>query len=74
MANRHFSHSGGVDWAWIAALAIGAFFLFTEHRAHPLGILPYLLLASLALLLFLGGGHGHGGPHDAKHPSKGADQ
>ena len=37
MANQHFFHSGGVNWALIAALAIGAFFLFGEHRVHALG-------------------------------------
>ena len=25
-------------------LAIAAFFVFTEHRAHVLGVLPYLLV------------------------------
>ena len=46
----------------LAFLAIAAFFLFTEHRAHLLGILPYLLLLACPLLhLFMHGGHGgHG--------------
>ncbi len=35
-------------------LAIAAFFLFTEHRAHLYGALPYLLLlACVALLVIL---------------------
>ncbi|MBI3058035.1 MAG: DUF2933 domain-containing protein [Deltaproteobacteria bacterium] len=43
-------------------LAIAAFFLWTEHRAHLLGILPYVLLLLCPLLHFLHGGHGgHGG-------------
>jgi hypothetical protein len=29
-------------------LAIAAFFLWEEHRAHVLGLLPYLLLAGLS--------------------------
>lgn len=33
-------------------LAIAAFFLIAEHRAHVYGILPYALLL-LALLVFL---------------------
>ncbi len=43
--------------------AIAAFFLFTEHRAHLFGILPFLLLAACPLMhLFHHGGHGrHGG-------------
>jgi len=43
-------------------LAIAAFFLITEHTAHVLGILPFLLVLLCPLLhLFLhrrhGGGH-----------------
>jgi Protein of unknown function (DUF2933) len=44
-------------------LAIAAFFLWVEHRAHVLGVLPWLLLAACPLLhLFMHRG-GHGGPH-----------
>ena len=50
--------------------AIAAFFLFTEHRAHVFGLLPYALLLACPLLhLFGHGGHGshrHGSDeHDA---------
>jgi hypothetical protein len=47
-------------------LAIAAFFLITEHRAHVLGALPYVLLLLCPILHLLlhrshGGGHtGHG--------------
>jgi hypothetical protein len=44
-------------------LAIAAFFLWVEHRAHLLGALPWLLLAACPLLhLFMHRG-GHGGHH-----------
>ncbi len=45
-------------------LLIAAFFLFEEHRAHMLGLLPYALLALCPLLhVFMHGGHGgHEGP------------
>ena len=51
--------------ALLGFLAIAAFFLFTEHRAHFFGILPYLLLLACPLLhLFMHGKHGgHGGDH-----------
>lgn len=35
-------------WAFIGFAAVAAFFLFTEHRAHLLGVLPYLLLLAAA--------------------------
>ena len=48
-------------------LAIAAFFLWTEHRAHLLGVLPYVLLLLCPLLHLLHGGHGgHGGSHEQK--------
>jgi hypothetical protein len=48
--------------ALLAFLAIAAFFLWAEHRAHLLGALPWLLLAACPLMhLFMHGGHGgHG--------------
>lgn len=50
----------------VAFAAIALFFLLSEHRAHALGALPYLLLAASPLLhLFMHRGHRHGhGPMD----------
>ncbi len=46
--------------ALLGFLAIAGFFLFTEHRAHALGILPFALLLLCPLLHFFGhSGHGH---------------
>ena len=66
---EHRHDSGQADvWRWPARialfgfLAIGAFFLLTEHRAHTLGALPFVLLALCPLLhLFGHGGHGGSG-------------
>lgn len=58
---------GRGKWIFLAFAAIAAFFLFTEHRAHLFGILPYLLLLACPLMhLFHHGGHGggHGGGHE----------
>ena len=47
--------------------AVAAFFLFTEHRAHLFGWLPYLfLLACPVMMLFMH--HGHN-THDHHDPS-----
>ncbi len=49
--------------ALLGFLAIAGFLLFTEHRAHVLGVLPFVLVALCPLLHIFGhGGHGgHGG-------------
>lgn len=50
-----------INWVLIGFLAIAGFFLFTEHRAHLLGVLPFVLLALCPLLHIFGhGGHDHG--------------
>ncbi|MDE2615601.1 MAG: DUF2933 domain-containing protein [Burkholderiales bacterium] len=50
--------------------AIALFFLLTEHRAHTLGALPYLLLAASPLLhIFMHRGHGHVSADDGNGPS-----
>jgi len=57
-------------WVLLAFLAIAAFFLLTEHRAHVFGVVPYLLLLACPLLHFFmhgrhggHGGHGRNGSH-----------
>lgn len=47
-------------WVLLGFLAVAAFFLWTEHRAHLLGILPYLLLLACPLMHLFHHGHGHG--------------
>ena len=48
---------------WIF-LGIILYFLITEHSAHIIPYLPWLLLAACPLMhLFMHGGHGHG-DHD----------
>lgn len=54
-------------WAFWALGAIALFFLFTEHRAHVFGILPYLLLAACPLLHIFGHGRHSGlGRHGSR--------
>ncbi len=53
-------------WVLYGFLAVAAFFLWSEHRAHLMGVLPYLLLLACPLMhLFHHHGHhvghvGHG--------------
>lgn len=51
-------------------LAIGAFYLIAEHRAHLLGWLPWLIILACPLLhIFMHrshGGHDHGGSSSSR--------
>ena len=53
----------GFNWISIVFLVVAAFFLLSEHLAHLMGALPFLLLlACLLMHLFMHHGHGaHGG-------------
>lgn len=49
-----------------AAVFVGAaaYLLWSEHRPHVLGVLPYLLLLACPLMhVFMHGGHGHDHGH-----------
>jgi len=49
-------------WVLYGFLAVAGFFMFTEHRAHVLGVLPYLFLLACPLMhLFMH--HGDDGQH-----------
>ena len=72
----------GQWWTWLCCssrlvllgfLAVGAFYLLTQHTAHVYGALPFLLFALCPLMHpFMHGGHGehagHGGPGDGAKP------
>lgn len=51
-------------WILIGFFVIAAFYFFSEHRAHALGILPYVLLLACPLMhIFM---H-HGQDKDKEH-------
>ena len=54
-------------------LAIAAFYLIAEHRAHLLGWLPFLIILACPLLhVFMHGKHGgHGGDKNSSTPPPG---
>lgn len=47
------------NWVFLGFTAVALFFLWTEHRAHLLGALPYLLVLSCPLMHLFHHGHGH---------------
>lgn len=72
----HQEHSNSNDGSWpsrnrlvlIGFLAIAAYFLWTEHRAHVVQFLPYVLLLLCPLLHLFHGGHGgHAGDDHQDH-------
>jgi hypothetical protein len=59
--------------AFLAFLSVAVFFLVTEHTAHVLGALPYLLLLACPLMhLFHHGGHHHGAATHDNNAKEGA--
>lgn len=60
-----FRRSRWVLWGF---LAVAAFFLWSEHRAHVMGLLPYLLFLACPLMhLFHHHGHRHRHSGEADH-------
>jgi hypothetical protein len=50
--------------ALLVVAAVGGFLLFTEHRAHVLGFLPYAVLLACPLMhMFMHHGHRGGRSH-----------
>lgn len=71
MSTHEHSHDGQPQGSFLTSragfvllgfLVIGGFLLFTEHRAHVLGTLFYLLpFACILMHMSMHGRHGHGG-------------
>ena len=63
-------------WVLLGFLLIAGFFLFTEHKAHVLGFLPYLLFLACPLMHLFHHGHGHhgGGAPDSSNARNGQEQ
>ena len=78
MSDHHMNHSDRGSQSFLTSraglvmlgfLAIGFVLLFTEHRAHVLGALPFLFLLACPLMhVFMHGGHHH--EHDSSSGSK----
>jgi hypothetical protein len=61
-------------WGLGVFVAVALFFLWTEHRAHLLGVLPWLLLLACPLMHMLmhrrHGGHHHSGVNGSTDAKK----
>ena len=65
---RPGEHQPRTNWILIGFLAVAAFFLITEHTAHVLGALPYLILLLCPVMhIFMHRGHGGPGEHGDHH-------
>ena len=61
---KHLSRG---KWVFYGFLAIAGLLLFTEHRAHVLGLLPFLILLACPLMhIFMHHGHANHNPKDEK--------
>lgn len=61
MTHNNSTYSGQ-RIAFILIIIVGGFFLWTEHSAHILGALPYIILL-LCPIIHLFMHKGHGGKH-----------
>lgn len=57
--SEHAQHASRGKWILVGFLVVAAYFLWTEHQAHLMGALPYLLLLACPLM-HLFHHHGHG--------------
>lgn len=58
-------------YVFFGFVAVAAYFLIAEHRAHIVPFLPLLLLAACPLMhLFHHGGHKHGDDEESKPGSR----
>ena len=73
MADSHKEHAGcahggrsriGMGWIFVAFAVMAVVLLWQEHRAHILGVIPYLILFSCPLMHLL---HRHGHRRDSNH-------
>lgn len=63
-------------WVFLGFMLIAGFFLVTEHRAHVLGFLPYLLFLACPLMHLFHHGHGHhgAGASNSSNGNRGQEQ
>ncbi|HEX5683812.1 MAG TPA: DUF2933 domain-containing protein [Ideonella sp.] len=55
---RSQQRGAALPWVFFGFMLVAGFLFFTEHRAHLMGALPFLLLAACPLMHLLHGNHG----------------
>ena len=61
MADHSHDHdSTGGRWVFWGFIVIAVYFVFTEHRAHAIQYLPFLLVLACPLMHLFHGHAGHG--------------
>lgn len=76
MPDQHETkHLSKAQWVFYGFLIFAGLLLFTEHRAHLLGILPYLILLACPLMhLFMHHDHGSHDRHAHSHDTPEGDK
>lgn len=70
-ARRSLSRNARIGLGLAGFAAVAGVLLFTEHRAHVLGLLVWLpLLACPLMHIFMHGGRGHRGSHDGREDQR----
>ncbi len=63
--------------SFVVFLAIAGYFLWTEHQAHAIAFLPWILILGCVFMhMFMHGGHGSGHDHgsDRDTGKRGSDE
>lgn len=68
-------HLSKGKWVFYGFLTLAFLLLFTEHRAHVLGMLPFLILLACPLMhLFMHHGHGNHAHSNREDETSGGDE
>ena len=61
------THGSSWSWVFVAFGLMAVVLLWQEHRAHMLGVIPYLILLACPLMHLLHRGHHHGHRREEDH-------
>jgi hypothetical protein len=71
VANQRGTNRTAITVGLCAFLAVAAYFLWTEHRAHVIAVMPWLLLLACPVIhLFMHRRHGRHEGHEHRQEGK----